>query len=45
MIRDAGFDYAGVRFLDLDYARTVTGFPDKTFRPVVASPVLSSDRA
>jgi len=26
MIRDAGFDGAGVRFPDLDYARTVTGF-------------------
>ena len=26
MIRDAGFDDAGVRFFDLDYARTVTDF-------------------
>jgi hypothetical protein len=26
MIRDAGFDGAGVRFLDLDYARRVTDF-------------------
>ena len=26
MIRDAGYDGAGVRFFDLDYAREVTGF-------------------
>ena len=26
MIRDAGFDGAGVRFIDADYAREVTGF-------------------
>jgi len=26
MIRDAGFDGAGVRFVDADYAREVTGF-------------------
>ena len=26
MIRDAGFDGAGVRFIDPDFAREVTGF-------------------
>ena len=42
MIRDAGFDGAGVRFFDRDYARQVTRAPAR-MGPHLAGAVLSAD--